>query len=312
MSSESHGTKAILAALIANLGIAIAKFVGFLFTGSGSLLAEAVHSLADTGNQGLLLLGGKRAKRAATPEHPFGFGRERYFWAFVVAIVLFTMGSMFALYDGVEKVRHPHELSGIWWAIGILGIAVVLEGFSFRTALREAKRARPADMSLWQYIRTSKSPEVPVVVLEDAAALLGLLFALLAVTTAHLTGEPRWDGAGTIAIGLLLGIVAAVLAVEMKSLLIGEAASPAQQQALHDALSADESVRRIIHLRTEHLGPDQLLVGAKLEFDHSLTFRELADAIDRVEALARAAVPAAQLLYLEPDVSRDREATEAP
>lgn len=305
MSSESHGTKAILAALVANLGIAIAKFVGFAFTGSGALLAEAVHSMADSGNQGLLLLGGHRAKRAATPEHPFGFGRERYFWAFVVAIVLFTMGSMFALYDGVEKVRHPHELSGLGWAVGILGVAIVLESFSFRTALIEARRVRPPGMSLWRYIRTSKSPEIPVVVLEDAAALLGLLFALAAVTTAHLTGEPRWDGVGTIAIGLLLGAVAAVLAIEMKSLLIGEAASETQQQALRDALSADDSVRRIIHLRTEHLGPEQLLVAAKLEFDHTLSFRELADAINRVEGLARAAVPAAQLLYLEPDVSRD-------
>lgn len=305
LSTEGHGTKAIAAAFAANLGIAIAKFVGFAFTGSGSMLAEAVHSLADTGNQALLLFGSRRSQRAATPEHPFGYGRERYFYAFVVAIVLFTLGAGFAIYDGVEKVRHPHHLEGLWWAVGILGVAVVLESFSFRTALAEAGEQRRPGQSLRRFIREAKAPEIPVVLLEDFAALCGLCLALTAVVVAHVTGNPRWDGVGTIGIGALLGVVAAVLAVEMKSLLIGESASGPKQSLIADALVAHPSVLRLIHLRTEHLGPDELLVGAKLELSHSLTLPEVADVIDEVEVLVRERVPEARVIYLEPDVSRD-------
>ncbi len=311
MSTEGHGTKAILAAFAANLGIAVAKFVGFVFTGSGSMLAEGVHSLADTGNQGLLLFGGKRSQREATDEHPFGYGRERYFYAFVVAIVLFTLGAGFAIYDGISKLRHPHELEGLWWAVAILGVAVVLESFSFRTALRESRSQREPGQSLVQFIHRAKAPEIPVVLLEDFAALCGLCIALLAVILSHATGNPRWDALGTILIGVLLGLVAAVLAVEMKSLLIGESASGTQQDAIRAALVADDAVLRLIHVRTEHLGPEELLVGAKLEFRHDLTLPEVADAIDRVEVLVRADVPAARVLYIEPDISRDQP-TAAP
>jgi cation diffusion facilitator family transporter len=311
VSTEGHGTKAILAAFAANLGIAVAKFVGFVFTGSGSMLAEGVHSLADTGNQGLLLFGGKRSQREATDEHPFGYGRERYFYAFVVAIVLFTLGAGFAIYDGISKWRHPHELEGLWWAVAILGVAVVLESFSFRTALRESRSQREPGQSLVQFIHRAKAPEIPVVLLEDFAALCGLCIALLAVILSHATGNPRWDALGTILIGVLLGLVAAVLAVEMKSLLIGESASGTQQDAIRAALVADDAVLRLIHVRTEHLGPEELLVGAKLEFRHDLTLPEVADAIDRVEVLVRADVPAARVLYIEPDISRDQP-TAAP
>ena len=300
---QDGSRKAIIAAFCANLGIAIAKLVGFVITGSAGLLAEAGHSVADTGNQGLLLLGAKRAQRSADADHPFGFGRERFFWAFVVALVLFSMGGLFALYEGVDKLRHPHETDSSVVAFVILGIAVALETFSLRTALRESKHLR-SGRTLWQFIRTSKQPELPIVVLEDIGAELGLLFALVGLVLSEVTGNPRWDAAGSLAIGVLLVLVAAVLAVEMKGLLIGEAAEPAQVDALRSAFAAGELVRRVIHLRTEHLGPEELLVAAKLEFDPSLTFAALAEAIDDAERRARVAVPMARLIYIEPDVYR--------
>lgn len=304
LSSESAGTKAILAAFVANLGIAIAKFVGFFITSSGSMLAEAIHSVADTANQALLMLGGRRAKRAPDADHPFGHSRERYFWAFVVAVVLFTMGGAFALMEGIDKIRHPHEVSDIGVAVVILIVAIVLEGFSFRTALVEARRQVGPDMSIWRFVRRSKAPEVPVVLLEDTAALSGLVIALAAVLTAHFTGDALWDGIGTIAIGALLLTVATVLAIEMKSLLIGEAASPSRVTAIRDALLESDHVRSVIHLRTQHLGPEDLLIAAKVEFDHSLTYTELAGAIDRAEVNVRGVAPDARLLFIEPDVHR--------
>lgn len=311
MSAENHGVKAILAAFVANLGIAIAKFGGFVITGSGSMLAESVHSLADTANQALLLLGGRRARRAPDADHPFGFGRERYFWAFVVAVVLFTLGAAFAIVDGISKVLHPHELENIGVAVGILLFAVLLEGFSFRTALHEARAQVGDSTPLWRYIRESKAPEVPVVLLEDAAALCGLFIALVALGLSHVTGDPTWDGIGTILIGVLLAIVATVLAIEMKSLLIGESASPERRQALLEALERAPRVRSVIHLRTEHLGPDDLLVAAKVEFDADLTYPQVAQAIDETEAIVRAIEPAARMLFIEPDVRHaDREADE--
>jgi cation diffusion facilitator family transporter len=296
--------RAILAAFVANLGIAIAKFVGFVLTGSAGLLAEAGHSLADTGNQLLLLLGGKRAAKVADTEHPFGYGRERYFWAFVVALVLFSMGGLFALYEGIEKVRHPHEVESLGIAIGILIFAMVLEGFSLRTAYKEASEHRTSRGGWLSWIRRSKQPELPVVLLEDTGALIGLVIALGGVVLAHVTDEPRWDAAGSIAIGLLLVAIAIVLAIEMKGLLIGESASPADIAAIARSLEGAASVRRIIHLRTEHLGPEQLLVAAKLDFDPSLTVGELAAAIDAAERDVRAVVPTAHFVFLEPDVFR--------
>ena len=296
--------KAIFAAFFANLGIAIAKFVGFLLTSSASLLAEAGHSLADTGNQGLLLLGGKRARRAPDLEHPFGYGRERYFWAFVVALVLFSMGGLFALYEGIQKLRHPHETENLGIAVAILLIAIALESFSLRTAVKEARHHKVATMSWWSYIRTSKQPELPVVLLEDIGAEIGLLFALSGVLLAHWTDEPRFDAAGSIAIGVLLVVIAGVLAVEMKGLLIGESASRAQRDAIVRAIQSSPRVDRLIHIRTEHLGPDELLVAAKVELDSALTFDEVAASIDEIEVRVREAVPAARLIYLEPDLFR--------
>ncbi|CAN5263933.1 cation diffusion facilitator family transporter [soil metagenome] len=303
MAGSGHGNKAIIAAFFANLGIAISKFFGFIITGSGSMLAEGVHSVADTGNQALLLLGGRKARRPASPEHPFGYGRERYFWSFVVAMVLFALGSAFALYEGFQKLRHPHEIESPELAIGILAVAIVLESLSFRTAIRESRQVK-GEASWWQFVRRAKIPELPVVLLEDLGALLGLVIAMGAVTATVATDDTVYDASGTLVIGVLLGIIAAILAVEMKGLLIGESASPAVQQRIQTAIEAQEPVRRVIHLRTQHLGPEELLVGAKIEFVSDLSVTELSDAVNRVETAVREAVPAARVMYLEPDVMR--------
>jgi len=295
--------KAIFAAFIANLAIAIAKLVGFLLTGAASMLAEAVHSGADTTNQGLLFLGGAKARKSATDEHPFGYGRERYFWAFVVALVIFMLGSLFALFEGIEKLRTPHELESVAVAVSILLIAMACEGFSLRTAVRESRHTKGAQ-TWWRFIRRSKSPELPVVLLEDLGALVGLVLALAGIAMAEITGNPRWDATGSVAIGLLLGAIAVTLVVEMKSLLIGEAASPATVAKIRRAMESGDEVVRIIHLRTEHLGPEELLVGAKVVFDSRLDVPALADAIDAVEVLVRAAVPEARVIYIEPDIHR--------
>jgi cation diffusion facilitator family transporter len=306
MAGGGHGTKAVVAALIANLGIAIAKFVGFLLTKSGSMLAESVHSLADSGNQALLLLGGKKAQKAPTPEHPFGYGRERYFWAFVVAIILFSLGGMFAVYEGVEKIRHPHEIESLGIAVGILVVAIVLESMSFRTAVVEARKVKEPGSSWWGFIRRSKNAELPVVLLEDLGALVGLVLALAAVSVAHVTEEPRWDGAGTLAIGILLVVIAVILGVEMKGLLIGESASADDQRRIAAAIEADPGVAQLIHMRTQHIGPDELLVGAKIELTSDLSVAQAADAVNRIETSVREAVPIARVMYLEPDVFRTR------
>ncbi len=268
------------------------------------MLAEAVHSGADTGNQALLLLGGHRAQRVADEDHAFGYGRERYFWAFVVAVVLFTVGALFAIVDGIEKLLHPHELESVAVAIGILAVAIVLEGFSFRTALGAARAQIAPGTPLWRYIRESKSPEIPVVLLEDSAALLGLMVALGAVVTSHVTGNAMWDGIGTVIIGVLLAVVAVILAIEMKSLLIGESANEDRVSAMKAALIGGDEVTALIHIRTQHLGPEDLIVVAKLEFDHSLDYTALSRAIDAAEDRLRAVEPAARLVFIEPDIAR--------
>jgi cation diffusion facilitator family transporter len=301
MSSEG-GTRAVVAALGANLGIAAAKLVAFAITGSSSMLAEGVHSLVDSGNQGLLLVGGRSARRRATPEHPFGYGRDRYVYGFLVALMLFSAGGLFALYEGVQMVRHPHELESAAVAFIVLGVAIVLEGFSLRTAIHESRALKGAD-SWIGFIRHTKNPELPVVLLEDTAALIGLALALLGVGLSVLTGDPVWDGIGTCAIGALLIMVAIVLVIETKSLLIGESAAPAQQRAIENAL-VGPGVDRIIHLRTLHLGPDELLVAAKLAMPRGAHLPEVAAAIDEAEARVRAAVPIARVIYLEPDLDR--------
>jgi cation diffusion facilitator family transporter len=302
------GTTAIVAALAANLGIALAKFVAFAFTGASSMLAEAIHSVADSGNQLLLLFGGRRARREATPEHPFGYGRDRYVYGFLVAIVLFSVGGLFAVYEGVHKLLHPEPLESWLWAVGVLVVALVLEGFSFRTARREIDAVRPPQQSYWRFIRTARAPELPVVLLEDSAALLGLVIALLGVGLSVLTGSEVFDALGTVAIGLLLVAVAVVLGVETKSLLIGEAATVDVQRRIVAALEDGGAGPSVIHMRTQHLGPEELLVAAKIAVRHDETAAGVARAIDEAEARIRAVEPIARVIYLEPDLRRPGEA----
>ncbi|MEV0193642.1 cation diffusion facilitator family transporter [Kitasatospora purpeofusca] len=300
MSTEG-GTKALVAALAANLGIAVSKFVAFAFSGSSSMLAEGVHSVADSGNQVLLLIGGKRAQREATPQHPFGYGRERYIYAFLVSIVLFSLGGMFAVYEGYEKIAHPHELDNWYWPVGVLVVAIGLEGWSFLTAFREAVKDKGAHG--WPaYIRRAKAPELPVVLLEDTGALIGLVLALFGVGLTVITGDGIWDGVGTLCIGVLLIVIAFVLAVETRSLLLGESAHPEVVAQIRDALVDHDSVDRVIHMRTLHLGPEELLVAAKIAVPADSTAPEVAAAIDAAEVRIRRAVPIARVIYLEPDI----------
>jgi len=302
--------RAVLAALMANFGIAIAKFVGYAITGAASMLAEAVHSVADTGNQALLLWGGAQAGRRPDSKRPFGYGTERYFWAFVVALVIFSLGGLFALYEGVQKLMHPHPLNAPEVALAILAVGILLEGLSFWTAVREA-RAIKGETSWWAFVRHTKNPELPVVLLEDLGALSGLIIAMIGIGAATLTGDVRYDAAGSVAIGALLLGIAVILAIEMKSLLIGESANLDMQDRIREALLDADEVQRLLDMRTLHLGPDRLLVGAKIEFRASLSFAQLADAINAVEARIRDAVPIARNIYIEPDVFRPDEPDES-
>ncbi|HEY5554056.1 MAG TPA: cation diffusion facilitator family transporter [Cellulomonas sp.] len=301
--AHDGGSRAILAALGANLGIAATKLVAFLLTSSSSMLAESVHSFADSGNQLLLLVGGKRARREADEAHPFGYGRERYLYAFIVSIVLFSIGGLFALYEAWHKWADPHPIdSWQWVALAVLVAAIGMEGYSFRTAIHESNRTR-GRQSWVQFIRSAKAPELPVVLLEDAGALVGLAFALAGVTMTLVTGDGRWDAAGTASIGVLLVVIAVVLALETKSLLLGESATAEAVRAIEAALLGD-GVVSVIHLRTLHLGPEELLVAAKIEVDDAETAAQVALAIDAAERRVRAAVPIARVIYLEPDLRR--------
>jgi cation diffusion facilitator family transporter len=300
--ASGGGTKAILAALLANIGIAITKFIAWALTGSSSMLAEAIHSVADSGNQVLLLVGGKRARRAATPDHPFGYGRERYVYAFIVAIVLFSIGGLFALYEAWHKYQDPHPIEGRWWwvPVAVLVAAIVMESFSFRTAIVESNHVR-GTQSWKSFVRTAKAPELPVILLEDLGALLGLVFALFGVSMTLITDDGVWDAAGTAMIGVLLVVIAVILAVEMKSLLLGEGGTPENVRAIEAAIPGP-GVDSIIHMKTLHLGPEELLVAAKIAVPSGSTGEQVADAIDGAERRIREAVPIARAIYLEPDV----------
>lgn len=309
--SASGGTRAIVAAFAANLGIALTKFIAWFFSGSSSMLAEGVHSLADSGNQLLLLLGGRRAKRQADREHPFGYGRERYVYAFVVSIILFSVGGVFSLYEGFEKLAHPHPLDNWWLPVLVLLIAIGLESFSLRTAVRES-RPHKKGMSWPQFVRRAKAPELPVVLLEDVAALTGLVFAFIGVGLTVLTGNGVWDAVGTLFIGALLIVVAIILGVETKSLLVGEGATDADVEAIESAILAGDDVERIIHMKTLYLGPEELMVAAKLALPGEQRLADVAAAIDTVERRIREAVPAARVIYIEPDVWIDPNETNPP
>mgnify|MGYP006287177587 CR=1 FL=1 len=302
MSAEG-GSKAIIAALGANLGIAASKFIAFAFTGSASMLTEGIHSVADSGNQVLLLIGKKRSTQEADDQHNFGYGRRRYVYGFLVAIVLFLIGGVFSLYEGIHKILHPDDVADAWLAFVVLGVAIGLEGFSFRTALKEAKHLR-GHRSLTKFVRDTRQPELPVILLEDFGALIGLGFALVGVTMAVITSDGRWDGAGAVAVGTLLLVIAVFLAIEMAAGLVGESALPEERAAILAALEGSEGVGRVIHLRTLHVAPEELLVAAKIAIMHQDTGAEIAADIDAAEAAIRAAVPTARYIFLEPDLDR--------
>lgn len=300
MATEG-GIRAIVAALLANTGIAIAKFIAFVFSGSSAMLAESVHSLADAGNQVLLLIGGRRSKREADASHPFGYGRTRYVYAFIVAIILFSVGGVFSIYEGVDKLQHPHPLENWWWPIGVLVVAIILESFSLRTAIKESNHVR-GKQGWVEFVRRSKAPELPVILLEDIAALTGLTFAFIGVGLAVLTGNPVWDGIGTLFIGALLILVAVILGIEMASLLVGEGANPDDAERIRAAINAHPEVEALIHMKTLYVGPEELLVGAKIALAKTTKLHDVASAINKVEQDIRAAVPVARIIYLEPDV----------
>ncbi|MDP6894322.1 MAG: cation diffusion facilitator family transporter [Acidimicrobiales bacterium] len=297
------GKKTILAALIANVGIAIAKFLGFAITKSSTMLAEGIHSSADSANQLLLLLGTKRAKREPSSKHPFGYGRERYFWSFVVALILFSLGSLFAIYEGIEKIRHPHVLNNASWAIGILIFGIFIESFSFRTAIVEAKTIK-GETSWSKFVIRSKQPEIPVVLLEDAGALFGMVIALAAISMVKITDEPIWDGIGTLSIGILLGVIAIILAREMHSLIIGEAASETDRLKIINVIESNNKVVELVEMRTQHLGPEEILIGVRVAFNETLQAKEIADLINHLEEKIRIEIKDAGPIFIEPELSK--------
>ena len=309
--STGGSSKAVLAALLGNLAIAIAKFAAFLVTGSSSMLAESVHSVADSGNQGLLLWGGKAARREADERHQFGFGRERYFWSFVVALVLFVVGAGFSIYEGIEKIRHPHAVTNVWVALGVLAFAIVVESYSFRMAVKESRPLK-GRLSWWQFIQRSRTPELPVVLLEDFGAQVGLIFAFVAVSISHWAHAPVWDGIGTLAIGILLLVIAVILVVEMRSLLIGEGANEEDMAKIRAAIESAPDVERLVQIRTQHLGPEELLVAAEVDFSDGLLTEQLAAAIDEVERRVLAEVPYAKPMYIEPALNEYRSPRRDP
>ncbi|GAA1577807.1 cation diffusion facilitator family transporter [Kribbella hippodromi] len=296
------GNKAVVAALLANTGIAITKFAAWGLTQSASMLAEAIHSLADAGNQVLLLVGGQRAKRAADELHQFGFGRERYVYSFIVSIVLFSVGGLFALYEGYHKVHDPHGIdSWKWVPVVVLVLAIVMESFSFRTAIIEANKVR-GKVPWVKFVRNARAPELPVILLEDFAALTGLVLALIGVALTLATGNGVFDGLGSMAIGALLVCVAIFLAIEMKSLLLGESATRESQQRIVAAIENTPGVQRLIHIRTLHLGPEEVLVAAKLAVEPTSDAAVVAQTINAAEHAVREAEPMSQHIYLEPDI----------
>jgi cation diffusion facilitator family transporter len=298
--------RAIIAALLANLGIAITKFIAAAFSGSASMFAEGIHSVADSGNQILLIIGGKRAKRAATAAHPFGYGRSRYIYAFMVSIVLFSVGGLFSIMEGLNKLQHPHELEMVWLPLVVLGAAIIMESLSLRTAVKESNHVR-GNKSWVQFIRHAKSPELPVILLEDLAALIGLVLAFGGVGLTVVTHDPIWDAIGTLAIGGLLVLVAIVLGLETSSLLVGEGATAEDTGKIRKALKDTDGVESVIHMKTLYLGPDELMVGAKIAVAEKVTGKQIAKIIDSAEENMRIAVPAARVIYLEPDIERNKK-----
>ncbi|HZK37002.1 MAG TPA: cation diffusion facilitator family transporter [Aeromicrobium sp.] len=310
MSTEG-GTKAVVAALLANAGIAVMKFAAWALTGAASMLAEAIHSVADAGNQALLLIGGKRSRREATEEHPFGFGRERYIYAFIVSIVLFSLGGLFALYEAYHKWHEIHDGDGgglldsdfAWVPLVVLSAAIIMESLSFRTAIIEANKVR-GEQGWMSFIRKAKAPELPVILLEDFAALVGLVVALASVSLALITHNEYFDVVGAATIGVLLVVVAITLAIEIKSLLIGESASKESIAKIRSAVEGTAGVSQVIHMKTLHIAPEELLVALKVGIERQVPVEQCAAIIDAIEINIREREPMATQIYIEPDIYR--------
>ncbi len=300
MAGKGESTRAILFALGANLSIACAKGVAAFFTGSSAMLAETVHSLADCGNQLLLLLGMKQARRPASPEYPLGQGRAIYFWSFLVAVMLFTVGGMFSLYEGWHKLHNPEPLRRWGWAVGVLAFGIVAEAFSTRAALQEAAVERRG-RSLWRWFRQSRQAELIVIVGEDLAAMAGLSVALVAVLATVVTGNPMWDALGTIAIGALLIVVAVFVAIQIKAMLIGQSVDPSVQAQMRRFLDDRPEIGNVISLITLQLGND-MLVSVQAEMSEEQSARSLAVQINTIERALKEEFPDVRWSFFEPDI----------
>lgn len=302
MAGGGDSTRAILFALGANFAIAVAKGVAAFITGSGAMLAETVHSLADCGNQLLLLLGLRQARRPASAEHPLGYGRAIYFWSFLVAVMLFTIGGMFSLYEGVHKLQHPEPLKQWWWAAGVLVFAIIAEAVSMRACMEEVNKSR-GNRSVWQWFRESRQAELVVIFGEDLAALLGLVFALGAVLLTVVTGNPLWDAIGTVMIGVLLIVIAVLVAIEVKSMLIGQSVDPELERQITGWLNARSEVTHLIHVITLQQGND-VVVSVQAVMRETQDVRALLDDINRVEDELKVAYPAVRWTFFEPDLPK--------
>jgi cation diffusion facilitator family transporter len=299
MSGHADSTRAIFFALGANFAITVAKGVAAVFSGSGAMLAETVHSLADCGNQALLLLGVKQARQPSSPEHPLGYGKAVYFWSFLVAVMLFTVGGMFSLYEGIHKLSHPEPLKQWWLAVGVLVFSIVAESISMRACVVEVNKARGAQ-SLRHWFRESRQAELIVIFGEDLAALSGLVLALVAVVLTVLTGNPLWDALGTVAIGALLIVVAVFVAIEVKAMLIGQSADPRVTAGMRAFLEGHPDIARVFHLITLQLGND-VMVSVKVQVAGAQTAGQLIDSINAVEKAFRARYPQVRWSFFEPD-----------
>ncbi|MGN2248182.1 cation diffusion facilitator family transporter [Frateuria sp. GZRR35] len=300
MSGHANSLKAIFLALGANFAIFIAKLVAAFLTGSGAMLAEAVHSLADCGNQGLLLLGMRQAKKPPSDEYPLGWGRALYFWSFLVAILLFSVGGMFSVYEGVHKLSHPEPLKWPWLALGVLVFGIVAEGISMRGCMQEVNKAR-GEQGLWTWFRETRSSELLVIFGEDLAALIGLCLAALAVGATMLTGNLLFDAMGTIAIGVLLVVVAVALAVEVKALLIGQGVEPRRRAELMAFLENRPEVAKVLNLITLQMGAD-VMVSVKAKMEACASDRAMIEAINTVERAMKAQFPDIRWSFFEPDL----------
>lgn len=307
---HGHSLTHIWLSLFANLGISIAKGVAAFFTGSGAMLAETIHSVADCGNQVLLLIGVRGAQKPPTESHPLGYGRNAFFWSFMVALLLFSLGGMFSIYEGVHKVLEPEPVEKVWLGIGILGFSLALEAVSLFGAVREMRK-RSRQKPLMRFVRETTDSDLVVVFGENLAAVLGLGLAMGALALSHVTGDARWDAAGSVSIGVVLIVVAVFLAVEVKSLLLGERAEPELEIAVREIVAGEPSMHAVWRIITVQQGPGEVLLAMKVEFDQTLLAKEIPEAINRFEERLRGRRPDAKWIFVEPDTRTGQAAAAA-